>query len=24
MLVDAVGRMAREGWHVADRKVTIG
>jgi len=24
MLVDAVGRMAREGWRVTDRKVTIG
>jgi phosphoribosylglycinamide formyltransferase 1 len=24
MLVDAVGRMARDGWHVTDRKVTIG
>jgi phosphoribosylglycinamide formyltransferase-1 len=24
MLVDAVGRMAREGWQVTDRKVTIG
>lgn len=24
MLVDSVGRMAREGWHVTDRKVTIG
>lgn len=24
MLVDAVGRMAREGWQVAGRKVTIG
>jgi phosphoribosylglycinamide formyltransferase 1 len=24
MLVDAVGRMAREGWQVNDRKVTIG
>jgi phosphoribosylglycinamide formyltransferase-1 len=24
MLVDTVGRMAREGWHFTDRKVTIG
>jgi phosphoribosylglycinamide formyltransferase-1 len=24
MLVDAVGRMAREGWQVLDRKVRIG
>jgi phosphoribosylglycinamide formyltransferase-1 len=24
MLVDAVGRMARDGWRVTDRKVTIG
>lgn len=24
MLVDAVGRMARHGWQVTDRKVTIG
>jgi phosphoribosylglycinamide formyltransferase-1 len=24
MLVDAVGRMSREGWRVTDRKVTIG
>jgi phosphoribosylglycinamide formyltransferase-1 len=24
MLVDVVGRMAREGWQVTDRKVTIG
>jgi phosphoribosylglycinamide formyltransferase-1 len=24
MLVDTVGRMAREGWQVIDRKVTIG
>jgi phosphoribosylglycinamide formyltransferase-1 len=24
MLVDAVGRMARDGWQVTDRKVTIG
>ncbi|HEX3824154.1 MAG TPA: phosphoribosylglycinamide formyltransferase [Mycobacteriales bacterium] len=24
MLVDSVGRMAREGWHFTDRKVTIG
>jgi phosphoribosylglycinamide formyltransferase 1 len=24
MLVDTVGRMAREGWQVTDRKVTIG
>jgi phosphoribosylglycinamide formyltransferase 1 len=24
MLVDSIGRMAREGWHVTDRKVTIG
>jgi phosphoribosylglycinamide formyltransferase 1 len=24
MLVDCVGRMAREGWKVTDRKVTIG
>lgn len=24
MLVTAVGRMAREGWQVTDRKVTIG
>jgi phosphoribosylglycinamide formyltransferase-1 len=24
MLVDAVGRMAREGWQINDRKVTIG
>jgi phosphoribosylglycinamide formyltransferase-1 len=24
MLVHAVGRMAREGWNVTDRKVTIG
>jgi phosphoribosylglycinamide formyltransferase-1 len=24
MLVDAVGRMSREGWQVIDRKVTIG
>jgi phosphoribosylglycinamide formyltransferase-1 len=24
MLVDAVGRMARDGWHLTDRKVTFG
>jgi phosphoribosylglycinamide formyltransferase-1 len=24
MLVDTVGRMARDGWHFTDRKVTIG
>jgi phosphoribosylglycinamide formyltransferase 1 len=24
MLVDSIGRMAREGWTVTDRKVTIG
>jgi phosphoribosylglycinamide formyltransferase-1 len=24
MLVDAVGRMARDGWRIHDRKVTIG
>jgi len=24
MLVDTIGRMAREGWQVTDRKVTIG
>jgi phosphoribosylglycinamide formyltransferase-1 len=24
MLVDTIGRMAREGWHFTDRKVTIG
>jgi phosphoribosylglycinamide formyltransferase-1 len=24
MVVDVVGRMARDGWHVVDRKVTIG
>lgn len=24
MLVDTVGRMARDGWQVTDRKVTIG
>jgi phosphoribosylglycinamide formyltransferase-1 len=24
MLVDVIGRMAREGWQVTDRKVTIG
>jgi phosphoribosylglycinamide formyltransferase 1 len=24
MLVDSIGRMARNGWHVSDRKVTIG
>lgn len=24
MLVDAVGRMIRDGWSVADRKVTLG
>jgi len=24
MLVDSIGRMAREGWHFTDRKVTIG
>jgi phosphoribosylglycinamide formyltransferase 1 len=24
MLVETIGRMAREGWHVAGRKVTIG
>jgi phosphoribosylglycinamide formyltransferase 1 len=24
MLVDVVGRMAREGWQVVDRKVRIG
>ncbi len=24
MLVDAVGRMAREGWQVSDRQVRVG
>jgi phosphoribosylglycinamide formyltransferase 1 len=24
MLVDTIGRMARDGWHHTDRKVTIG
>jgi phosphoribosylglycinamide formyltransferase-1 len=24
MLVESIGRMAREGWHFTDRKVTIG
>jgi phosphoribosylglycinamide formyltransferase-1 len=24
MLVDTVGRMAREGWSIDDRKVRIG
>jgi phosphoribosylglycinamide formyltransferase 1 len=24
MLVDSIGRMARNGWHVTDRKVTLG
>jgi phosphoribosylglycinamide formyltransferase-1 len=24
MLVDVVGRLARDGWTVVDRKVTIG